>query len=66
MNIKISLNKFIGKRETGELYPIDFDDNGGISCPETCIRSFFAIQSNQDKSYSGLITFPDFDDTLWE
>ena len=63
---EIKLNKFIEKCDAGELYPIDLDGDGSISYPEAYIQSFFAIKSNQDKPYNGLITFFDFDDILWE
>lgn len=63
---EIKLNKFIEKCDAGELHPIDLDGDGSISYPEAYIQSFFAIKSNQDKPYNGLITFFDFDDILWE
>jgi hypothetical protein len=66
MDIKINLNKFIEKCEAGELQAIDLDGDGSISYPEAYIQSFFAIKTNQDKPYNGLITFFDFDDILWE
>jgi len=43
-----------------------FGGGGCRSYPEAYIESFFAIKSNQDKPYNGLITFFDFDDILWE
>ena len=66
MDVKINLNQFIEKCDAGELHPIDLDGDGSISYPEAYIQSFFAIKSNQDRPYNGLITFFDFDDILWE
>lgn len=63
--IETNLNTFIKKCEDGELKPVDLDDDGKISYAEAYIQSFYIMTTDQEKPYSGLITFFDYDDILW-